>query len=160
MPLRTLIAGSRRVAAGEFGYRIRLETGDEMAELAKAMNDMTARFQEIRDDLDRQVAGADEAGGAERAVGQRGLSGGRRGPRNQQSPGLDRHVRRIAGGPFPASRCDRDRDPRASRRGQLPADDPGRGVPLQGNHRKAAGFLPHRPRPPARTPTWPIWCGA
>jgi signal transduction histidine kinase len=56
LPLRTLIDGSRRVAAGEFGYRIRLETGDEMAELAKAMNDMTARFREIRDDLDRQVA--------------------------------------------------------------------------------------------------------
>ncbi len=54
-PLRILIAGSRCVAAGEFDYRIRLETGDEMAELAKAMNDMTARFQEIRDDLDRQV---------------------------------------------------------------------------------------------------------
>lgn len=54
-PLRILIAGSRCVAAGEFNYRIRLETGDEMAELAKAMNDMTARFQEIRDDLDRQV---------------------------------------------------------------------------------------------------------
>ncbi|MBN1395299.1 MAG: HAMP domain-containing histidine kinase [Pirellulales bacterium] len=54
-PLRTLIAGSRRVAAGEFGYRIRLDAEDEMAELAKAMNDMTARFQEIRDDLDSQV---------------------------------------------------------------------------------------------------------
>ena len=54
-PLRTLIAGSRRVAAGEFSYRIRLDTGDEMAELAKALNDMTIRFQEIRDDLDRQV---------------------------------------------------------------------------------------------------------
>jgi len=50
-----LIAGSRRVAAGEFSYRIRLDTEDEMAELAKAMNDMTARFQEVRDDLDRQV---------------------------------------------------------------------------------------------------------
>jgi signal transduction histidine kinase len=55
LPLRTLINGSRRVAAGEFGYRISLETGDEMAELAKALNDMTARFREIRDDLDRQV---------------------------------------------------------------------------------------------------------
>ncbi len=54
-PLRILIGGSRRVAAGEFGHRIHLDTGDEMAELAKAMNDMTARFQEIRDDLDRQV---------------------------------------------------------------------------------------------------------
>ena len=32
-----------------------LDTHDEMAELAEAMNDMTARFQAIRDDLDRQV---------------------------------------------------------------------------------------------------------
>ena len=54
-PLRVLIDGSRRVAAGCFNYRIRLETDDEMAELAGAMNDMTARFQAIRDDLDRQV---------------------------------------------------------------------------------------------------------
>jgi HAMP domain-containing protein len=50
-PLRVLIKGSRRVAAGEFNYRIRLETHDEMSELADAMNDMTARFQAIRDDL-------------------------------------------------------------------------------------------------------------
>jgi signal transduction histidine kinase len=55
MPLGVLISGSRKVAAGNFGYRIRLQTQDEMAELAQAMNDMTARFQAIRDDLDRQV---------------------------------------------------------------------------------------------------------
>jgi len=54
-PLRVLIKGSRKVASGQFGYRIHLETQDEMAELADAMNDMTARFQAIRDDLDRQV---------------------------------------------------------------------------------------------------------
>jgi signal transduction histidine kinase len=54
-PLRVLVKGSRRVAAGEFGYRIMLHTHDEMSELADALNDMTARFQAIRDDLDRQV---------------------------------------------------------------------------------------------------------
>lgn len=54
-PLRLLGHGSRRVAAGDFGYRIQLDTRDEMAELADALNDMTERFQEIRDDLDRQV---------------------------------------------------------------------------------------------------------
>jgi signal transduction histidine kinase len=54
-PLQALVSGSRRVAAGEFGYRIRIDSDDEIAELAKAMNDMTTRFQEIRDDLDRQV---------------------------------------------------------------------------------------------------------
>ena len=54
-PLKLLIDGSRQVASGHFTYRIHLSTDDEMAELAEAMNDMTARFQAIRDDLDRQV---------------------------------------------------------------------------------------------------------
>ena len=54
-PLKLLSHGSRRVAAGDFAYRIRLDTHDEMAELADALDDMTERFQEIRDDLDRQV---------------------------------------------------------------------------------------------------------
>jgi two-component system NtrC family sensor kinase len=54
-PLRLLGHGSRRVAAGDFGFRIHLDTNDEMAELADAFNDMTERFQAIRDDLDRQV---------------------------------------------------------------------------------------------------------
>lgn len=54
-PLQLLVAGSREVAAGKFDHRIRLDSADEMQELADAMNAMTARFQETRDDLDRQV---------------------------------------------------------------------------------------------------------
>jgi signal transduction histidine kinase len=54
-PLRFLIHGSRRVAKGEFEHRIELSTQDEMAELADAMNGMTTRFREIRDDLDSKV---------------------------------------------------------------------------------------------------------
>ena len=54
-PLRQLGHGSRRVAAGDFSYRLQLDTRDEMAELADAFNAMTTRFQEIRDDLDREV---------------------------------------------------------------------------------------------------------
>ncbi len=54
-PLATLVGGSRKVAAGDFDHRIHLESDDEMCELAESMNDMTARFQEIRDDLDCQV---------------------------------------------------------------------------------------------------------
>jgi len=54
-PLATLVEGSREVAAGKFDHRIHLDSDDEMRELAEAMNAMTARFQEIRDDLDRQV---------------------------------------------------------------------------------------------------------
>jgi len=54
-PLRVLVKGSRRVAGGDFDYRIRLDSRDEMAELAEALNDMTSRFQEIRANLDEQV---------------------------------------------------------------------------------------------------------
>ena len=54
-PLATLVEGSREVAAGKFDHRIHLDSDDEMGELAEAMNAMTARFQEIRDDLDCQV---------------------------------------------------------------------------------------------------------
>ena len=54
-PLEVLIRGSRKVAGGDFNYHVRLQTHDEMSELAGAMNDMTLRFRTIRDDLDRQV---------------------------------------------------------------------------------------------------------
>jgi signal transduction histidine kinase len=54
-PLAVLVQGSREVAAGHFDHRIRLESDDEMRELAESMNAMTVRFQEIRDDLDCQV---------------------------------------------------------------------------------------------------------
>ena len=54
-PLRILLAGSRRVAAGDFNYRIRIDSQDEFLELAEALNQMTERFRGIRDDLDEQV---------------------------------------------------------------------------------------------------------
>ncbi|MFM8577686.1 MAG: sensor histidine kinase [Planctomycetaceae bacterium] len=54
-PLKLLAHGSRRVASGEFDHRLVLDTHDEMADLASALNGMTERFQAIRDDLDRQV---------------------------------------------------------------------------------------------------------
>lgn len=54
-PLRHLGHASRRVASGDFTFRIHLDTQDEMAELARTLDDMTRRFREIRDDLDRQV---------------------------------------------------------------------------------------------------------
>ena len=55
-PLQVLLAGSRRIAQqDDFDHRIYLKTHDEFTELAGALNDMTARFQEIRRDLDEQV---------------------------------------------------------------------------------------------------------
>jgi len=54
-PLDVLVQESRKIAAGNFDHRVKLSSHDEMSELAAALNDMTARFQAIRDDLDRQV---------------------------------------------------------------------------------------------------------
>jgi signal transduction histidine kinase len=54
-PLETLVEGSRQVAAGNYDYRIELNNEDEVAELAEALNAMTANFQEIKLDLNRQV---------------------------------------------------------------------------------------------------------
>jgi two-component system, NtrC family, sensor kinase len=54
-PLHALVTGSRKVAAGNFEHRIQLNTRDEIGELAEALNAMTERFCQIRDDLDRQV---------------------------------------------------------------------------------------------------------
>ncbi len=60
-PLRSLIHGSRRVAvARDFDHRIRLDTQDEVAELAEAMNAMTDQFQRVRDDLAQQIRERDE----------------------------------------------------------------------------------------------------
>ncbi|MBI1904595.1 MAG: HAMP domain-containing histidine kinase [Planctomycetia bacterium] len=54
-PVRLLAQGARRVAAGKFDYYIEIEGPGEMAELAAVMNQTTARFLALRDDLDRQV---------------------------------------------------------------------------------------------------------
>jgi len=54
-PLQILVQGSREVAQGNYSHRIHLDTQDEIGELAESMNEMTAQFQQTRDDLDRQV---------------------------------------------------------------------------------------------------------
>lgn len=54
-PLRKLHQGALRVAHGDFDYRLKLRTNDEMGELADSFNRMTERFQEITRDLDRRV---------------------------------------------------------------------------------------------------------
>jgi len=54
-PIRELYEGSSRVAHGDFDFRLHLDQQDEMGELAESFNKMTVRFQEIKNDLDRQV---------------------------------------------------------------------------------------------------------
>ena len=54
-PLETLVQGSRRVASGDYDYRIDIGTDDEVAELAQALNAMTTNFQDINENLNNQV---------------------------------------------------------------------------------------------------------
>ena len=54
-PLRELVAGSQTVAQGRFNYRIKIDAKDEMSQLADAFNQMTERFETIRNELDSQV---------------------------------------------------------------------------------------------------------
>jgi two-component system NtrC family sensor kinase len=55
VPIRRLHQGASRVAQGDFSYRVRVSGTDEMAQLADKFNQMTARFEEIRDQLDGEV---------------------------------------------------------------------------------------------------------
>jgi two-component system, NtrC family, sensor kinase len=54
-PFRTLLTGSRLVADGHFDHVIQLGTGDELSELAMAINGMTSMFRANFQDLDAQV---------------------------------------------------------------------------------------------------------
>ncbi len=54
-PLRELVEESRKITAGNLSHRIPIKTGDEVAELARAINDMTDAFQKTRDSLNEQV---------------------------------------------------------------------------------------------------------
>jgi len=54
-PVRLLQRGVRRVARGSFDYKIDLNSGDEMQDLAGAFNEMTARISMTYADLEQQV---------------------------------------------------------------------------------------------------------
>ena len=54
-PFKELLAGSRRVASGDFSHRILVESQDELAELADAINLGATSFLQIQRDLNQQV---------------------------------------------------------------------------------------------------------
>jgi len=55
LPMEKLVEGSRHVAAGNYDFRVQLDTDDEVAELGNALNAMTHNFQSIKADLNKQV---------------------------------------------------------------------------------------------------------
>lgn len=54
-PLKQLHQGVSRVAQGKYDYRVVMDTRDEISELAESFNEMTARFREVKQNLDQQV---------------------------------------------------------------------------------------------------------
>lgn len=54
-PFKQLLQESSKITAGDFDRRISLKSQDELAELAEALNSMTDRFVQIRDNLNEQV---------------------------------------------------------------------------------------------------------
>jgi signal transduction histidine kinase len=54
-PIRDLQEGVGRVGQGDFDHTIRVDSGDEIEDLAAAFNDMTGRLREMYTDLARQV---------------------------------------------------------------------------------------------------------
>jgi signal transduction histidine kinase/CheY-like chemotaxis protein len=55
-PIGALRVGAQRIGAGNLGHRIRVETGDELEELAEQFNRMAAQLEELYADLERRVA--------------------------------------------------------------------------------------------------------
>jgi signal transduction histidine kinase len=54
-PIRELYEGVRRLATGNYGYRLNIQTKCEIAELAEAFNDMGDRIQEDRQNKEREI---------------------------------------------------------------------------------------------------------
>jgi two-component system, NtrC family, sensor kinase len=54
-PFKDLLAGARRVGAGDFQVRLAVESKDELAELANAINRGVESFHQIEKDLHQQV---------------------------------------------------------------------------------------------------------
>ena len=51
-PLKELVEGTVRISRGDFSHRIRLESADEIGDLARSFNEMTGRLLEARERME------------------------------------------------------------------------------------------------------------
>ena len=139
-PVRLLQRGVRRVARGSFDYKIELNTGDEMQDLAEAFNDMTAKISVTYADLEQQVQERSrQLVRSERLAGVGFLAAGVSHEINNPlasiafcSEALENRLGGLLNGIGPS---------RSPGRLQLPEDDSGGGLPVQEHHREAARLL-------------------
>lgn len=60
-PIRNLIQASKKIASGDFRYRVKVENNDEAGQLAATFNQMTVRLQRTYDQLQNKVDEAERA---------------------------------------------------------------------------------------------------
>ena len=139
-PVRLLQRGVRRVARGSFDYKIELNTGDEMQDLAEAFNDMTAKISVTYADLEQQVQERSrQLVRSERLAGVGFLAAGVAHEINNPLASIafcSEALENRLGGLLNASD-----HPDHRGRFQLSENDPGRSLPVQEHHREAARLL-------------------
>jgi two-component system, NtrC family, sensor kinase len=143
-PIRLLEQGVTRVARGDFEHRIDIKTGDEIESFANAYNDMTGKLHDLYRDLASQVnERSRQLVRSERLAGVGFLAAGVAHEINNPLASIAfcsgiaarRALRRAQQGEFEAGSRDRR---------EVPQDDSGRGVSLQGDHREAPHVQPRR----------------
>ena len=124
-----------------------------MAELADAMNDMTARFRAIRDDLDRQVQlRTKQVVRSEQLASVGFLAAGVAHEINNPLASIALCAESLESRLLEMMAPDGESDHKRAR-AALSEDDPNRSLPLQGNHREAARLFPHGRSQAAPAPT-------